>query len=154
MQCEKVREKLAEYDLGEEGAEIEEHLRSCAACREELEALRRADGLLRGLSAPAAPEGLWARVEPRLTAREATTGRTSRRWLWWPAFGTVAAAAAIVVALLVPRPEPFRLPQEVAEDSVLFLDRQVVTSMAHPHTDRLALLSAWRPAVAQTEEAP
>ena len=151
ISCEQAQPKLSDYDLGAplsdaERAALEGHLASCVACRAELDALRRTDAVLRQSGTPEAPPGLWARIEPRLAPRERASRRARwPRWAWWPTAGAAATAAVLLVLALRPAHE-FRLPDEKAEDSELFLQRQVVTSLAQPHTDRLALLATWRPA--------
>ncbi len=47
-----------------ERAELEAHLQSCAACRAELESLRRASALLRALPQPALPRSFLLPTEP------------------------------------------------------------------------------------------
>ncbi|HEY7122452.1 MAG TPA: zf-HC2 domain-containing protein [Ktedonobacterales bacterium] len=49
---------------GAERAELETHLQSCAACRAELESLRRARALLRALPQPALPRSFLLPLEP------------------------------------------------------------------------------------------
>jgi anti-sigma factor RsiW len=150
LSCEQVRSKLPVYDLDvsssdAERAGINGHLAACAACRAELEALRRTDELLRRAGTPEAPAGLWERIEPRLVSRERAPRRIAwPRWAWWPTAGAAAAAAVLLALALRPAHE-LRLPDERATDSELFLERQVVTSVAQPHADRLALLVLWQP---------
>lgn len=105
-QHEQFAEDLALYALntleGEERANLEKHLRTCADCRLELEQLR-GDGALLALSAvgPRPP----ARARQRLldaVAKEAkaspTSGATSPRRSWWGVLGWAATAAVIVFA--------------------------------------------------------
>lgn len=54
-----------------ERAELEAHLQSCAACRAELESLRRASALLRALPQPALPRSFLLPMEP---AAQPSTG--------------------------------------------------------------------------------
>ena len=92
--------------LPQEHAAVEEHLASCAACREDLAALRQQGmdmaGQLTVLDPPAAriPDGrramarFWAQAQP---ARP--TGRAvSRPWRW--RWATAAVAAVAIVAVL------------------------------------------------------
>jgi anti-sigma-K factor RskA len=157
ISCEQARPKLSDYDLGAplsdaERAALEGHLASCVACRAELDALRRTDAVLRQSGMPEAPPGLWARIEPRLAPRERASRRARwPRWAWWPTAGAAAAAAVLLALALRPAHE-FRLPDETAADSSLFRERQAVTSLATPHTDRLALLAHWRPSADEEDK--
>jgi len=95
MNCQQVRAKLIElvYEelTGEDRSAVENHLRDCAACRAEYDALRlgRAAMALARRGQPGPME--WAAPVPR------PAGRAYRHWL--PA--AVAAAAAVLVAVAV-----------------------------------------------------
>jgi hypothetical protein len=67
---------------------MESHLRECAACRDELSALR---GLRAGLAE-------WAPPQPDFDVRMVRERRPTWRTWWTPAFG-VAAAAVLVLAV-------------------------------------------------------
>ncbi|HEX3987503.1 MAG TPA: anti-sigma factor [Acidobacteriaceae bacterium] len=93
---------------GEEQQALEAHLRTCAACAQELAAARQRVALL-GLAAPAAapPPGLKDALLRRVRAEEAGAARrrsvplapVPRRWAWLtPAF---ALATAVFAALAV-----------------------------------------------------
>ena len=117
MSCEAAREHLADAILGEVDdrveAELNEHLRACAACRAEELALLRCREELREV--PEVPPALAARI--RLAAREAFVPRDPLRapetptsggfWAWLrrpvPAY---AAAAAILLTVLFLRAIP------------------------------------------------
>lgn len=83
--CQKNGKRLLAYVDGElsPGAarRVEDHLRTCAACREVWEGLRRVDGLVAGLPSLEASPGLTARLvfraafEPRRTAGGGWRGR-------------------------------------------------------------------------------
>jgi hypothetical protein len=94
MMCDKdlivsyVYDDLSDHERGR----AEQHLRSCAACREEVAGLR---GLRTTLAAWAPPEpDLAFRVVGGRQAEAASTWRT--RWL--PAFGLAAAAVLVLAA--------------------------------------------------------
>jgi Anti-sigma-K factor rskA, C-terminal/Putative zinc-finger len=84
---------------------VEDHLRTCAACREEVQAHREVAAHL--AEAGAAPTQLWGRIAASLHADEGGEGlgtiyplaRPRRRWL--PAALAGAAAAVVVAALAV-----------------------------------------------------
>lgn len=73
---------------GAERARVESHLRGCAACREELSALR---GLRAGLAQ-------WAPPQPDFDVRMVRERKPTWRTWWTPAFG-LAAAAVLVLAV-------------------------------------------------------
>jgi hypothetical protein len=89
-------ERLVAHVLGDDAtpdrAEVEEHVRACASCREALDELRR---VLEAATVDAPPRGpgygaeVWARIEPRLE-RPAARG-AGRVWL--------PMAAAILIAV-------------------------------------------------------
>jgi len=87
-----------ERDLGEaERVAVEAHLAGCDACGADLEALRTAVALLRGLPAPAPPPFLTSRVMARIHGGE-TRPAGWREWLANLAAPAVAAPLAAVVA--------------------------------------------------------
>ncbi len=86
------KELLIAYLYDETGdaerARMEAHLQECAACRDELTALR---GLRVGLAQ-------WAPPRPGFDVRVVRHGKPSWRSWWMPAFG-LAAAAVLVLAV-------------------------------------------------------
>jgi hypothetical protein len=114
MSCERYRDALVDVAAGEAApAPLGTHLASCAACRDELAALRQAlalaDAELAGLPSAEPSAGLRARI--RQTAAEDPAPSPWRFGWLWPA---VAAAAVVAVALAawpprrpdVPAPQP------------------------------------------------
>lgn len=112
---EQFGEDLALYAVnaleGEDRAELEQHLASCAACRLELEQLR-GDGALLALSTsgPKPPARARARLLDAIAKESAKTptsraegaremGHARRTWSSW--LGWAAAAAMAVLAVLV-----------------------------------------------------
>jgi anti-sigma factor RsiW len=99
--CEDVRPLLADHALGSlEPADddvVRRHLRGCAACRRELEALREGAGVFASSLGRAAPAGLRERVLEVLDAEWVDHDRARRpeRRL-----GGLAAAAAIALVLV------------------------------------------------------
>ena len=88
---------LGPYVLGEltdeEERELDRHLESCSSCRDDLDEVRRAHGILRTASASPPPELKdWVMARARSEARRDSAG-WRRPWL-------LAAAALLVVALL------------------------------------------------------
>lgn len=104
MDCDQARPMLSDYLEGSpvRRAELEAHLAGCVACAAELAALRRVDDLLAAAPWAEPPSGLWEGVEARLEERSARRPRL----VWAGAF----AAAALLLAVLWPRPTP---PEEV-----------------------------------------
>jgi hypothetical protein len=97
MACTDWEEDLALYHDGEleesRRRRVEEHLRGCAGCREELQAMRRLDDLVR--RAPAVAAGT---PEP-FRGLEATLAKARSRAAWGARFRVAAAAAALLLAL-------------------------------------------------------
>ena len=87
---------LGPYVLGElteeEARELERHLEDCRTCRNDLDGLRSADGMLRSAAAGPPPELKdWVLARARNERRHSTGGR----WRVW----VPVAAALLVVAL-------------------------------------------------------
>ncbi|HEX6122874.1 MAG TPA: zf-HC2 domain-containing protein, partial [Ktedonobacterales bacterium] len=119
--CARCRERLPWYAAGQLGADererISEHLRACAACRQELAEWRAIAEGVKASSRAAQPtrafEESWARLAERLPARPVAerapgdVGRAGGRRAWPPAgwlprpdvAALVVALAALVVAL-------------------------------------------------------
>ena len=137
-----------------EAAEVEDHLRDCPKCREELKAYRETAAVL-AYAGTDAPEGLWDRIaqgieshpdEPRppleliVGGRRTETSAASRpTWVW-----RAAAAAAVVViagtgAEIVHQDHRInQLSTAVADQSLL---RQATAAALDPTAKHLALIS-------------
>lgn len=99
---------------GAECAEVEDHLATCTACREDLRAERDMAARVAGLTFDG--EAGWMRLRQRLqqtprSRRRPSAAETIRRWLAWPGkFGWFVAGQAIAVGLVlilaVPRAPP------------------------------------------------
>ena len=76
-------------------AGAEEHLASCAACRDQLASLQDLKARLRALPELEAPAHLWSAIEARLTGRPAR----DRRFGWPALIGMQAAAMAAVFVI-------------------------------------------------------
>ncbi|HOX26041.1 MAG TPA: zf-HC2 domain-containing protein [Candidatus Krumholzibacteria bacterium] len=81
-------------------AELQEHLRECADCRQRLEAARRCWQLVDIAVAPPLRRSVWPRVEAVVARR-----RGLRAWSW-PQRGLAATAAAAGVVLGMQLGEP------------------------------------------------
>lgn len=98
MESGSLHELTASYaldalDAGEERA-YEEHLRTCARCREQLASLREAAGALAYAAPPASPpSALRDRIVEQARAEHASVVPLRRRWTN-PALGAAAAVAA------------------------------------------------------------
>lgn len=101
-----IRHKLVAYAAGELGLErrghVEAHLQTCAACRQEVAAIRASIALAQELPLLKAPDDLWQRLEPKLEARLAggqSAGRLpAPRRRQQTQFAVGLALAAICVA--------------------------------------------------------
>ncbi len=82
LRCDKAREQLSAYLDGELSPQarllVEEHLSGCAACRGELESLKTAAALVRGLPRSAPPEDFHAVLTSRLRAEAAAMAAAGR----------------------------------------------------------------------------
>lgn len=105
MTHEALQERLLDLAYGElsprDAREVQEHVRSCDACRTELariEGTRRTMSALGPEAAPAGGDRILAAA-----AREAVRGRVSRRsvprWLWGGTLAAASVAAAVAVSL-------------------------------------------------------
>lgn len=83
---------------GEELREVEEHLRSCLACRREVEELRE---LRQGVqqAAPQPPPGGLERLMDEVRAERREPPRSGRRHWRWRAAATMMMAATVVAAV-------------------------------------------------------
>ncbi len=102
---EQFAEDMALYALGcLDGADkvsLEQHLRQCASCREELEELRGSAALLAlSTSGPRPPARSKSRLMDAI-AKEQKHQPASPRSAWWSALGWVAAAAMLILITLV-----------------------------------------------------
>lgn len=127
--------------LPEDVQAVEVHLRACAPCRTELEALRATRRLLGRLATPPLPPEFAARLAAR------AEGAAPRRWVWWPRPALAAAVVVAMVVLLVAVPaflgqrERLRAA-EVGPD--LFIREAAHATAADPFADRafLSLVAA------------
>jgi len=114
--CEKWKDQLLEAALtGATTKDLEEHLRTCAICSKELEAIRarkmRLDELLPLVAREAEPPAdFQARV---LAAAEATSGaERARQWRVWTLAGATAAIVVLVIGATIYRRQTQRIPEK------------------------------------------
>lgn len=104
MRCRAARRKLSAYTDGAlalyEMVALKEHLSGCAACREELRALREVNRLL-AETAGAEPEIDWRAFEADLSARLARERLDPWNRPWYRRERVLRRAAAAACALLV-----------------------------------------------------
>ena len=110
MDCDKIKELLSSYvddELapGERGL-VEAHLADCAGCSLDLARLKEAVAAVKGMERLRLPEPAADRLEAAVRARlkvegsDRSEGSAAGRYAqWWrrPAFGSVVAAAAVIV---------------------------------------------------------
>src|SRR5512141_309889 len=108
MNCKQVQDLLAAYLDDQltlsDRAEVEEHLKSCKACRGELDALKWARDALKATLASAGraedpPEKAWEDLKPSLVEYRPSFVFLFRRRGW--RIAATVIALAIVVALVV-----------------------------------------------------
>lgn len=153
-----LRDLVAVYALDalddDEAATVEDHLRDCPRCREDLKGHQETAALLAYEGADA-PEGLWERIAAGVTPepedarpplelivgrRSASGPTTSRSWLW-----RAAAAAAVVVAagtgveIAHQNHRINQLSSALADQSLL---QQATSAALDPSARRLALTGA------------
>jgi anti-sigma factor RsiW len=101
MKCTDIGEQLMDMATGSPApAQVEEHLRACAACAERLTSLRQTMNLLDEWQAPEPSPYFHSRLAARV--REAETG--PRGWLAWlrkPALAGALAALLFVAGMLI-----------------------------------------------------
>jgi Putative zinc-finger len=104
MQCETARERLVDGLMGaapDEARALEEHLASCAACRDERDSLSALWETLGEGGAPvpnaAETSRMRARLEAMLDAYDA--GRGKRDGRFWSLYAAQAAVAVVVLAV-------------------------------------------------------
>ena len=97
MRCDEIKERFVELLYNEHGTppssrELQEHVRSCPACRQELEELRQTQGVLK----------LWKDESPlRPVAIPRPEGLVSRRLhISWRYLRYAAVAAMVVITFL------------------------------------------------------
>jgi len=124
MKCNEIQARLSEYLDGalgaEEAAALEGHVAQCAACKGELEALRRTVQAVGELPRCAAPAGFRDKVVQRIRAESAVEARPRIVYLW-PRLAAVAAMLLVVVGV------------------TLLLERGALTARARPSTEGLAM---------------
>jgi len=99
MKCENIREQFMEVVLsGPEAAlsEVQEHLRSCAACAQELASFRQTMALLDEWQAPEPSPYFNSRLRARV--REEASVQAAG-WLAWLRRPVVAAAAMVLIGV-------------------------------------------------------
>ena len=107
MNCEAVREMLWAYlekeTTAEEAVKIEEHLKNCAVCREELKLQQELMETLSGLPDEELPEGYHAELMKKLQAEAAPNvvpfPVRKKNQPVWKQWGMVAAAVLVVVGV-------------------------------------------------------
>jgi len=99
MKCENIREALMEAVIsGPEAVspEVQEHLRNCAACAEQLTSLRRTMALLDEWQAPEPSPYFSSRLRARVREEAAVQ---PAGWLAWLRRPVVAVAAMVLVGI-------------------------------------------------------
>jgi anti-sigma-K factor RskA len=156
---ERYAEDLALYALdalrGEDRALVDEHLATCAACRQELEQLRGDTALLAlATTGPRPPQRARQRLLDAVAqeARAAKVVETSPRRSWWGWLGWAATAAVVIFALSLWREnselkgslasassQAARSAREVEEM------RRVAAPILEPEAQRVTLIAAKAP---------
>lgn len=107
MNCERFRDQMLDALQGAAPAELEEHVRACSACAQELAALKKTSALLEEWPAPEVSPYFDSRLRARLREQAAVPAG----WWEWLRKPALAAAFALLMAvgagLLIPRaPQP------------------------------------------------
>jgi anti-sigma factor RsiW len=103
--CDRIRNQLGAFADRElsatERSAVEEHLRSCEKCREEMARLERLASTVQESVIPEVPAGLAARIVARGQTQLASP--KPRRLLhidWWEALPSTMRAAAVIVLMV------------------------------------------------------
>jgi anti-sigma factor RsiW len=109
MNCERFRDQMLDALQGKASAELqlEEHVRACPACAQELEALQKTSALLEEWPAPEVSPYFDSRLRARLREQAAAPAGWWE-WLRKPALAAAFALLMVVgVGLLIPKaPQP------------------------------------------------
>ncbi|MBV8896184.1 MAG: hypothetical protein JO051_06720 [Acidobacteriaceae bacterium] len=105
FECGDLDRALANPDLM---AEAREHLRGCAACRNEYRIWNEISNTARQLHTEWESPGLWTKIQRGI---EAERPAPRRRWMEWKVWA-VAAAAAILIAVAILRWAPITMFQK------------------------------------------
>ncbi len=101
MNCDKVKELLWAYlenkTTAEETAEIETHLKGCAACREELVQQKEIKNALASLPDEELPEGYHTELMQKLQAERKVVPFPAKKKHGWKQMSMIAAAVLVVV---------------------------------------------------------
>jgi anti-sigma factor RsiW len=144
--CKDIQARLADFTVGAlseaERAEIEPHLRECAACQRELRALKRVGAALDALPPEEAAAGLWSAIRREIEPpKPAPAGAPWWEMLFpsrWPrlAYAGLAATAVAMVALLMTVSPPLPTEEDETQD---FLMHHGMLAWNDPLSDKAAL---------------
>jgi anti-sigma factor RsiW len=95
MNCERFRDQMLDAFQGKASAELEEHVRTCGACAQELAALKQTSALLEEWRAPDVSPYFDSRLRARL--REQAAAPATEGWWEWLRKPALAAAFAILL---------------------------------------------------------
>lgn len=95
MNCERFRDQMLDALQGTAPAELEEHARACAACAQELAALKQTSALLEEWPAPETSPYFDSRLRARL--REQAAAPVG----WWAWLRKPALAATLALLMVV-----------------------------------------------------
>jgi anti-sigma factor RsiW len=102
MNCERFRDQMLDALQGKASAELEDHVRACSACAQELAALKQTSALLEAWPAPEVSPFFDSRLRARLREQAAVPAGWWE-WLRKPALAaTFALLLAVGVGLLIP----------------------------------------------------
>lgn len=141
MRC-RVRRKLADYEVGllsaAEMERVTSHLDRCAACREELAALRQTRELLTPSPPSDPPRDLWPTIRAQIKGQPSF--RRGLRPAWTPVAAVALALVLVIGALwLVPALQHQPLPLAPAADGDTLAEVQLAAAWNTPLADQAAL---------------
>ena len=114
MNCEHFRDQMLDAMQSTASPELEEHVRVCGACAQELEALRKTSALLEEWPVPEVSPYFNSRLRARIREQREPAVAPWWEWLRKPA---LAAALAVLMAVGIGRLIP-GAPQPVAQSPV------------------------------------
>jgi hypothetical protein len=155
MNCTEAQELLSAYHDGELSeevrADVDAHVRDCAACAREVESFQELSAMAGELTDPQTPESVWNGVESQLADTPPQFGG-ARSW-WNPR--VVISVGALAATLLVATFVAYQLwgPHHGGQHMVAKLDQYVDLFQRNPEEAQHLLMTAYPSAAVDLSDA-